>query len=260
MSQNLNVFIIQSNVVWENISLNLTNFEQKIAEAPKNTDLIVLPEMFSTGFHPFPEKVSETMSGTAVIWMKNIAKNTNSAICGSLVIAENDKFYNRFVFITPDGLLYYYDKRHLFRMSNEFETFTPGTTSIIINYKGWRIKPLICYDLRFPVWSRNKNDYDVLMYVANWPTSRQTQWHTLLLARAIENQAYVVAVNRIGTDGNNFEYAGDSLVIDPKGDVIQQFDLNTDKSGLATLNNELITKYRKTFPVHLDADKFEITD
>jgi len=198
------------------------------------------------------------MTGDTVLWLKEMAMKRNCAIAGSMIIKEDNKFFNRFIFVKPDGKLNYYNKKHLFRMANEHEHYSAGEKKVIVNYKGWRINLLVCYDLRFPVWSRNKNDYDLLIYVANWPTSRISQWNTLLAARAIENQAYIVGVNRIGSDGNNFNYSGSSQIINPKGEKLIDNNINKDIIETAELDYDSLIHYRENFSVYLDADDFEI--
>ncbi|MGB0882811.1 MAG: amidohydrolase, partial [Vicingaceae bacterium] len=235
----LKVTIIQSELHWENVDHNLEMFAQKIEDINEPTDVIILPEMFNTGFSMDSERLAETTEGVTVNWMKNQAKKTGAALVGSLIIDEEAKFYNRLIWANPNGEIESYDKRHLFRMAGEHNHFSAGEERLIVNYKGWRICPLICYDLRFPVWSRNSSfchtersrsvfeesknvgpAYDCLIYVANWPAVRQQPWSKLLEARAIENQCYVVGVNRVGEDGNGIGYSGNSVVVDPKGEVI----------------------------------------
>lgn len=259
MSNLLNITIVQSKLIWQDINANQRQFEEKIQNID-NTDVIILPEMFSTGFLPCPEGYEEKPNDKTTQWMLENAKAKESVICGSIIIKEDNKYYNRFIWAQPDGEVHYYNKRHLFRMANEHKQYAQGNEQVIINYKGWRIKPLVCYDLRFPVWSRNKNDYDFMIYVANWPASRQFQWRTLLTARAIENQCYVAAVNRIGKDGNNFEYSGDSVIINPKGETLTDTKLCHEDIRTIEISMEKLKMYRETFPVMLDADNFEIKD
>ncbi len=218
----MKVAIIQTALIWENPNANRIQFEEKIRGIEQNVDLIVLPEMFSTGFTMNPETVAETMNGETISWMQTLAKHKNSAITGSLVIVENGKYYNRLVFVLPSGEIKHYDKRHLFSLAGEEKVYTKGKTKLIIEYKGFKICPLICYDLRFPVFSRNVEDYDVLLYVANWPKPRINAWNALLKARAIENMCYVVGVNRIGEDQNNHVYNGNSQVIDYLGETLDE--------------------------------------
>ena len=232
----MNITLVQSQLYWEDIEKNLSNFEQKL-ETVEQTDLIILPEMFSTGFSMNAAAVAETMEGSALNWMRKTAAKKHAAITGSLIIKEDDKFYNRLFFMRPDGSFDQYDKKHLFSMAREEETYTAGTAKIIIEYLGWKICPLICYDLRFPIWNRNLEDYDLAIYVANWPDRRSYHWRSLLTARAIENQCYVAAINRVGTDGKDLYYSGHSSLIDPAGEIlyqkadaedIQQFDISLE--------------------------------
>lgn len=258
MKDNLNIAIIQSDIIWENIDENLIMFSEKI-EKINNADIIVLPEMFNTGFSMNSKLLAESTNSKSVNWLKEIAKNKNSVIVASLIIKEKDNYYNRLFWIEPNGTYKYYNKRHLFRMANEHNYYTHGTDELIINYKGWRIKPLICYDLRFPVWSRNKNNYDLLIYVANWPERRAEPWKILLKARAIENQAYVVGVNRVGTDGNGVVFSGDSAAIDPYGKIISNINPHEDKFEIIKINLSELNNFREKFPVNLDADSYKIS-
>jgi predicted amidohydrolase len=232
----MNITLVQSQLYWEDIEKNLSNLEQKL-ETVEQTDLIILPEMFSTGFSMNAAALAETMEGSALNWMRKTAAKKHAVITGSLIIKEDDKFYNRLIFMRPDGSFDQYDKKHLFSMAREEETYTAGTAKIIIEYLGWKICPLICYDLRFPIWNRNLEDYDLAIYVANWPDRRSYHWRSLLTARAIENQCYVAAVNRVGTDGKDLYYSGYSSLIDPAGEIlyqradsedIQQFDISLE--------------------------------
>lgn len=254
----LNITLIQTDLYWENPTANLAMLEEKIMNIEHETDLIVLPEMFTTGFSMNPAKVAEPMNLTATRWMKQMAAQTKAVITGSVVIKENDQFFNRLLWVEPNGTIDSYDKRHLFRMAKEHEVYSGGTKKIIKEIKGWKICPLICYDLRFPVWSRNTNlAYDVLLYVANWPAVRMYPWDSLLVARAIENQAYVVGVNRIGNDGNGIPHDGHSSVIDFKGEVLFK------NKGEAIVHQHSLDKkslddFRQKFPAYLDADGFEI--
>jgi omega-amidase len=254
----LQVSFFQTELFWENPTANLAMFEEKIAALPHTTDLIVLPEMFSTGFTMNIEKVAEPMNLTTLRWMKQQAAATGAVITGSFIVKENGKFYNRLAWVEPNGSVDVYDKRHLFRMGQEHLYYEAGQQKLIKTLKGWRICPLICYDLRFPVWSRNVDlAYDLLLYVANWPAPRVHVWNTLLQARAIENLSYVVGVNRIGTDGNALAYSGDSAVIDFKGERLF-YESNTEAVCQIGLDKELLDAFRSKFPAHLDADRFEI--
>ena len=257
--EDIRVTIVQSALAWENRAGNLQAFTDRLKVLkPGDTDLVVLPEMFGTGFTMNATGVAETMEGEAVSWMRALAAAKNAVITGSLVIGEEGKFYNRLVWMQPDGQCLTYDKRHLFRMAEENHTYTGGEKRIVTELKGWKICPLVCYDLRFPVWSRNNNEYDVLLYVANWPERRSYAWKHLLIARAIENQAYVVGVNRIGQDGKEIAYSGDSVVLDPKGEVLSSTKPSTESVETVKLSWKELEAYRAQFPVHRDADKFII--
>lgn len=255
---NLKVTLIQSELYWQNKEANLAMFEERIWQIEEATDLIVLPEMFSTGFTMQAKELAEPMNFHTFRWLVNMAKRKNSSIVGSFIVKENDKYFNRLMLVKADETFFVYDKRHLFRMAKEHETFSEGTEKVFPEIKGWKILPLVCYDLRFPVWSRNVNlEYDALIYVANWPKARRTAWQTLLKARAVENLAYVVGVNRVGKDGNDIEYAGDSAVIDPKGHLIFE-QADTEFIQTFELDKEALDQYRQKFPAYLDADNFEI--
>lgn len=234
-------------------------FAAHIDELDQATDLIVLPEMFTTGFTMDAETQAEPMEGASMEWLRETANKTDTAVCGSLIIEHAGHFYNRFVFTRPDGSSVTYDKRHLFRLADEHHHYSPGDTRVTFELHGWRICPMVCYDLRFPVWSRNQGQYDLLLYVANWPSRRHLAWQTLIRARAIENQAFVAAVNRSGTDGNDLPYLGGSAIIDYLGQDL--VDLG-EREGLATaaLHKEALIKFRDKFPFHKDADQFSITD
>ncbi|AQS94278.1 amidohydrolase [Polaribacter sp. BM10] len=232
MKNELKVTGIQADLYWENPTKNIAFFENNINNLDKDTDLVVLPEMFTTGFTMQPKNVAEPMDGYSVSWMREMAEKHQIAICGSLVIAENDKFYNRFVFVHPNKELETYNKRHSFTLAGENKVYTSGVERIIINYKGWRICPLICYDLRFPVWARNTDNYDLLLFMANWPVTRIKAWETLLKARAIENMSYVIGVNRTGKDASNYEYSGNSLIVDFLGEELSS--LNYNEIGIVT--------------------------
>jgi len=257
MQDKLNITIVQSNLVWENIDANLENFAKKL-ENVGAADLIVLPEMFNTGFSMNSKNLAEKPDGKSVKWLVNLAKEKNSALIASLIIEENQQFFNRLYFIFPNGDLQFYNKRHLFRMANEHNYYSAGDKDLIVNYKGWRIKPLVCYDLRFPIWARNKNDYDLLIYIANWPERRNEPWKILLKARAIENQSYVVGVNRIGTDGNNVIFSGDSAVINPKGEIISKTKAHQENVENVEISLSELNEFKEKFPAYIDADNFEI--
>lgn len=261
--QDLKITIVQSNLNWENIDANLKMFSQKISSIGEATDLIVLPEMFSTGFTMNNKVVAEKMNGKAVTWMKERAKEKNCVLTGSVVIEENGKFFNRLVWMRPDGTFETYDKRHLFRYANEQDHYNAGTKKLIVELKGWKICPMVCYDLRFPVWSRNKNvdgnsEYDILLFVANWPERRNHPWKTLLMARAMENQAYVIGVNRIGADGNNVIHSGDSAAINFKGEVISKTKAHEESVETVLISKNELDEWRKIFPAWMDADQFKV--
>jgi predicted amidohydrolase len=258
----LKISIIQSNLHWENKEENLKMFSQKINNIAGSTDLIVLPEMFTTGFSMSPQKFAETMDGATVNWMIAKAKEKGCVITGSFICKENGNYFNRLVWMRADGTYSKYDKRHLFRMANEDSHYNFGQEKIIVELKGWKICPLICYDLRFPVWSRNRSssNYDLLIYVANWPEIRRYPWKTLLLARAIENQCYVVGLNRVGNDGNKIYHSGDSAVINAKGEIISKIRAHEDSSETITLKYSDLIEFRKAFPAMLDADEFIIKE
>ncbi len=256
MKKKLDITIVQSQIFWQQPGKNLQALEQKLDKV--QSGLILLPEMFNTGFNIDPRGLAENFDGPTVRWMKNMASRLNSAIAGSIIFEENGKFYNRLIFVSPAGKMAYYDKRHSFSMAGENKFFTKGNKNVIINYQGWRIKPLICYDLRFPVWARNKEEYDLLLYVANWPHSRIEQWEIMVRSRAIENQCYTVAVNRVGEDGNGFYYSGLSLAVSPKGEILYKAPLHREDLGKVTLDLEELQKAREKFPVLKDRDNFEI--
>ncbi|TCI85873.1 amidohydrolase [Tenacibaculum sp. M341] len=217
----LKTAFIQSNLVWENPIENRNYFTDKINSISNDVDLIILPEMFSTGFSMNANELAESMDGETVVWMQKMAQQKQTAIIGSIIIKDsstnNPIFYNRLLFVLPSGEIEFYDKRHTFTLAKEHETFASGTQKLIIEYKGWKICPLICYDLRFPVWARNVENYDLLIYIASWPQKRVNAWDALLKARAIENMSYTIGVNRIGKDGNDFEYVGHSIALDCLG-------------------------------------------
>lgn len=256
----LKVTLIQSNLVWEDITKNLEMFSGKLTSIGK-TDIIILPEMFTTGFTMNAANLAETEDGGTIAWLKKSAKQYKSAIVGSIIYTnENGKFFNRLIWAFPNGEIKTYDKRHLFRMAEEHHTFSAGNSKLIVEYKGWKICPLICYDLRFPVWSRNNkaNSYDCLIYIANWPAVRKEAWSKLLLARAIENQVYVIGVNRIGEDGKGILYAGNSIVVNPKGEEILVTKEYEEEISSCKLSLEELHSFREKFPVGEDADDFII--
>ena len=255
--KNLKVTIIQPDIIWENIGANFDKYKLWLENVEK-TDVIIFPEMFTTGFSMQPEKLKEPMGGASVIWMKKLAKEKAAAVLGSLIIEENDRVYNRAVWVSPGGDTAIYDKRHLYSMGQEDSHYTAGKSKTIIEYKGWKICPLICYDLRFPVWARNLEDYDLLVYMANWPSPRHHVWKNLLMARAIENQCYCVGVNRTGTDGSGLNYLGESACVSPKGFTEfmgEKEEIRTFELSLADLHN-----FRQRFPLLNDRDQFKILD
>ena len=254
----LNVTLIQSDLHWEEVPANLAMFEEKIWRISQPTDLIVLPEMFNTGFTMNASAVAEPMNLHTFKWMKQQARQTGAVVTGSFVVKEQEKYYNRLVWMRPDGSYDTYDKRHLFRMAYEHLTYAEGTKRLVTEWKGWRICPLVCYDLRFPVWSRNgQPPYDVLLYVANWPQARRQAWQALLPARAIENLSYVVGVNRVGTDGKNIPYGGDSAVYNYKGETLFQ-RVDEEACHTVSLDKEALVAFRTAFPAFLDADAFTL--
>ena len=268
VSKNLTFALIQSNLFWEEKEKNLSSFSSKIDSIDFECDVVILPEMFSTGFTMNTETLGEDMNGDTLQWLKNTASRNNKIITGSFIAKENDLHFNRLVWMRPDGSYDYYDKKHLFRMAGEDGYFSSGNSSITINLHGWKIRPLICYDLRFPVWSRNRHfikenqaipEYDVLIYVANWPAVRSMPWDVLLRARAVENQAYCIGVNRIGRDGNDKDYIGHTTAIDPKGEYILNPVEQTEGIFKIELDYESLKKFREKFPQGLDADDFELS-
>ena len=270
----LTITTIQTNLVWENKNANLQLLGKKINGLQEKTEIVVLPEMFSTGFSMQPKLFAETMEGETVQWMKEISSTNKIILTGSLIIEENEQFYNRLIWMLPNGEFGYYDKRHLFGLAQEDKYYTAGNKRLIASVKGWKINLQICYDLRFPLWARNRivpieksieeesqtspetrPEFDVLLYVANWPERRSHAWKTLLCARAIENQCYVVGVNRVGVDGNNVSHSGNSLVIDPLGEVLYHMADEEDIFTI-TLQKEWLNDVRKKFPFWKDADDF----
>lgn len=263
----LNISLIQTDLVWEDKSANLEHLSNLLAaELDSQTDLVVLPEMFSTGFSMNPEKLFERDDSGAVDWMKLQAKTYNAAIVGSIIFKEANKYFNRLFFVLPDGSYQTYNKRHLFSFADEEKYYTAGTERIILNFRGWRICPLICYDLRFPEWCRNcsldgmkaESEYDLLLFVANWPEARRKPWINLLEARAHENQAYVAGVNRIGADGNGIEHSGDSHVFSPKGDSILAFKPSEKGVRSAQLSKKDLNQFRSKFTVWKDKDNYRL--
>ncbi|MFN0035440.1 MAG: nitrilase family protein [Saprospiraceae bacterium] len=278
----MRISIVQSSLHWENPEANRAMFAEKLAPLRGHTDLVVLPEMFSTGFSMNAENLAEPMDGPTVDWLRGISQDLNAAVTGSFICADGGKYFNRLVFMRPDGQFEHYDKKHLFALTAENEHFVAGQKRLTVEWMGWRICPLICYDLRFPAWSRNSPTpgpgsraegwllpspfgegpgvglYDLLLYVANWPSRRAHHWRSLLMARAIENQAFVVGVNIAGTDGNGFEYSGDSAIIDFSGQPLAQIPDGKENIVTVELSLEGLRAYRQQLPFLADADVFEI--
>ncbi len=259
MQEELNLAIVQAELAWENPEENKARFEDLIGSTRNDVDLFVLPEMFLSGFTMHPERVAESMDGRGVAWMKDMAQSKNAALCGSLVIkGENKRFYNRLIFAYPNGDIKTYDKRHTFTLAGEDKVYTAGSEKLLLTYKGWKICPLICYDLRFPVWARNVEDYDLLLYVANWPVQRIKAWDSLLQARAIENMAYSVGVNRVGLDANKYEYNGHSAVYDVLGNCLGMAQEKMETVLEVQLTRAHIENYRKKLQFLEDRDQFTI--
>lgn len=261
--QDLNICILQSDLIWEDIQGNLKAFDAKIEHIKKPVDLIVLPEVFNTAFPVDPEKFAEALSGDTVCWMREKAQQMNAVITGSILMNDEGEFYNTLIWMPPDGNFQFYSKRHIFHLGEEADTINPGKERLVCNLAGWKIKPLICYDLRFPVWSKNsfkddKFEYDVLIYVANWPASRSHPWKQLLIARAIENQSYVIGLNRIGKDEIGNSYSGDSLIIDPKGQIISNIQPNQEEICELKLSAKMLNDFRAKFNVGYDWDSFQL--
>ena len=253
--ENLKITIIQPDIIWENIHANLEKYSEMLLEIGE-TDLIIFPEMFTTGFSMKPEKLKEKMDGPSVQWMKKTAALKDASVAGSLIIEDNGKIFNRAVWVFPDGKIQFYDKHHLFTMGEEHVHYTRGNKKLVIDFKGWRFCPLICYDLRFPVWGRNTENYDVLIYMANWPSPRHHHWKTLLAARAVENMSYCIGVNRTGNDGTVLKYSGDSARISPKG--FSEFMGEKEKAKTFEISYSELMDYRKSFPFLNDRDEFQI--
>jgi omega-amidase len=256
---NLTATLIQSELHWENKQANLDMFAEKILSIKEKTHIVVLPEMFSTGFSMRPEALAESMDGPSVQWMKNIAAQKKVILTGSLIIREEGFYFNRLIWMLPNGQYGHYDKRHRFAYAGEDKHYAAGNKRLIASVNGWKVNLQVCYDLRFPVWARQKeqNEYDLLIYVANWPERRNHAWKTLLQARAIENQSFVIGLNRVGNDGNNIYHSGDSMIIDPLGETLyhkaHEQDIHTQE-----LLTEKLQEVRERFPFWRDADEFKI--
>lgn len=249
--------LIQTNLFWEDKKANLLMLEHKILSIKEKTQIVVLPEMFSTGFSMQPKLFAEKMDGETIDWMKRIASSKKIILTGSVIIEENENYFNRLIWMMPNGQMGYYDKRHCFAYGGEDKCYTPGKTKTIAQVNGWKINLQICYDLRFPVWSRQQknNMFDAIIYVANWPMKRNHAWKSLLVARAIENQCYVIGVNRVGKDGNEIEHSGDSMIVNPLGEILY-YKENVDDIFTVTLNKQTLDEIRNQFPFWKDADDF----
>lgn len=252
--QDLNIALIQTDLAWEDPAANLARLDRHIARIPADTHLIVLPEMFATGFSMRADRLAQSMDGPAVAWMRSRSRQTGADIAGSLIIVADGAYFNRLIWAQPDGALATYDKKHLFRYAGEEKIYTPGAQRLLVDCHGWRIRPFICYDLRFPIWTRNlRNTYDAAVFVANWPERRAAHWNALLRARAIENQCYVAGVNRVGMDGNGYRYRGDSSVYDPMGRLVIK-ERTEEAIVSAVMSAHTVADYRRWFPAWMDAD------
>lgn len=258
MQEHLKIALIQTELVWENPKQNRVYLTKKVESISEAVDVIILPEMFTSGFTMNPEKVVETMFGETIVWMQDLALKKQTALMGSMVISEHGHFYNRLLFVHPNGIIETYDKKHTFTLAGEDNVYTAGKSKLIVTYKGWKICPLICYDLRFPVWSRNVENYDILVYVANWPKVRVAAWDALLKARAIENMSYCIGVNRVGLDGNNHEYSGHSAVFDVLGEKLDRIPENQEFIDTFTLSKNHIETYREKLNFLNDKDAFNL--
>lgn len=259
--RDLRVTLVQADLHWEDPEANRAAFERRLGPLGGHTDLIVLPEMFTTGFTMRSRELSEPEAGPTREWMGKMAAALGAALYGSVIVEAGGRCFNRGLFVTPQGEVTTYDKRHLFRMAREDRYYAPGRARVVVEWREWRLLLQVCYDLRFPVFSRNRGDYDALLYVANWPAARRMAWNRLLPARAIENLAYCVGVNRVGTDGEGIGYAGDSSAFDFRGDPIPgigETDPGAEGVRTARLEGQALTEFRAGFPAHLDADAFEL--
>ncbi|MEM6377792.1 MAG: amidohydrolase [Bacteroidota bacterium] len=257
MSNSLRVTIVQAHLIWEKIQQNLDHFTKLLATIKESTDLVLLPEMFTTGFSMEAKKLAETIPGPTFSWMKAQAQSLDAAVAGSFIVKEENQYYNRLLFVRPDGTTDQYNKRHLFTLAGEHKAYIPGQKNITIEWKGWKLRPQICYDLRFPVWSRNTDDYDLIFYLANWPNPRRNHWMSLLAARAIENQAYCIGVNRVGVDEKGHQYTGDSSVYDYSGLLLTQLT-NQEACVTVQLDLEMQKNFRQKLNFLADRDTFQV--
>lgn len=260
MKEVLNICCVQSEIIWEHPKANADHYDTLFQSIPKGADLIVLPEMFMTGFSMNAEHCAESMDGASIQWMENKAKQYNCALMGSLIIREETNYFNRLLFVYPNGKIRYYDKRHLFTLAGEDKVYTSGKEILVLDYLGWNICPMICYDLRFPAWARNTKGYDVLLFVANWPKPRIDAWDTLLKARAIENMSYVIGVNRVGQDHNGLEYVGHSQGFDALGNRLNERNEPKQKIMTIRLNKTKLQETRNQFQFLNDRDFFTIAE
>lgn len=261
--QDLKIALIQSELVWENTEANLNHFDFLLGKIKEQVDLVILPEVFNTAFPVDPEKFAETTSGPTIKWLEQKAVQLNCTISGSILLKKSEEYFNTLISMNPDGNYDQYSKRHVFHLGDEADTISPGSERIIIKLKNWKIRPMVCYDLRFPVWSKNTYsdetfEYDLLFYVANWPASRSYPWKQMLISRAIENQAYVIGVNRVGKDGVGNNYSGDSMLIDPRGQIQKLLQANREEISIVELSYKSLIDFRKKFNVGPDWDNFTI--
>ncbi len=254
----LTITLIQTDLVWEQAAQNRQGLKEKIRSLSRSSDLLILPEMFTTGFSMHPQKLAESPNGPTVQWLKTLSAEVQTDITGSIIISEKDHYFNRLFYVKPAGQIFTYDKRHLFRMAGEDRIYSAGRKLLTVQLKGWNIRPFICYDLRFPAWIRNQNlEYDLGLFVANWPERRIAHWRLLLQARAVENQAFIAGVNRIGKDGHGIVHNGQSLVVDPSGNILADLE-DKDTVRSVTLSRKKLNDYRQKFPSWKDADVFHI--
>lgn len=254
----MNISLVQADILWEDKRGNFGILENLITPLFNRTDIIILPEMFNTGFSMNPDVLGEAQEGETLNWMNTTARKGNFGVCGSYIVREGTNCYNRWIFVSPDGSFRHYNKRHLFTMGSENKHLTPGREKIVFSFRDVKISPFICYDLRFPVWSRSNDEVDLIIYSSNWPTARKEVWDTLTKARAIENQCYVAAVNRIGTDGNKVAHCGESRIIHPYGNVIVTAGPDSECVITGEISANELKDFRRKFPVLKDADKFTL--